>query len=141
MCIGLRIKQRRESLGMTQEELATILGYKSRSTINKIEKGVSDVSQSKLFGFANALKTSPEYLLGYTTADDTNVSNCNYVDLLFNDGTSATITSNNQAFLSNIKVWVKEIGMVEYSDDEMHNLLDYAKFILSKRKWGKWVNT
>ena len=32
-----RIKERRESLGMSQEELAKKLGYKSRSTINKIE--------------------------------------------------------------------------------------------------------
>ena len=32
-----RIKARREKLGMSQEELATKLGYKSRSTINKIE--------------------------------------------------------------------------------------------------------
>ena len=31
-----RIKARREELGMSQEELATKLGYKSRSTINKI---------------------------------------------------------------------------------------------------------
>ena len=34
-----RIKARREELGMSQEELATKLGYKSRSTINKIEMG------------------------------------------------------------------------------------------------------
>ena len=37
MKIGDRIKARRESLKMTQEELALKMGYKSRSTINKIE--------------------------------------------------------------------------------------------------------
>ena len=37
MEIGERIKKRREELGMSQEELAQKAGYKSRSSINKIE--------------------------------------------------------------------------------------------------------
>ena len=41
-----RIKARREELGMSQEELATKLGYKSRSTIYKIEMGNIDITQS-----------------------------------------------------------------------------------------------
>ena len=39
-----RIKARREKLGMSQEELATKLGYKSRSTINKIEMAVANTT-------------------------------------------------------------------------------------------------
>ena len=46
-----RIKARREKLGMSQEELATKLGYKSRSTINKIEMGKNDITQSKIIAF------------------------------------------------------------------------------------------
>ena len=61
--IGIRIKKRREELGMTQEELATILGYKSRSTINKIESGINDVSNSKIESFAKALNTTSAFLL------------------------------------------------------------------------------
>ena len=36
MGIGDRIKQRRIELGMSQQELATAMGYTSKSTINKI---------------------------------------------------------------------------------------------------------
>ena len=36
MTIGQRIKVRREELNMSQEELAKRIGYKSRSSINKI---------------------------------------------------------------------------------------------------------
>lgn len=60
-----RIKQRREELNLTQEELAKKLGYKSRSSINKIELGLNDLSQSKIVEFANALKVSPAYLMGW----------------------------------------------------------------------------
>ena len=57
--IGNIIKQRRQELGMTQEELAHKMGYKSKSTINKIEMGINDVSQSKLKKFAEVLDCSP----------------------------------------------------------------------------------
>ena len=38
-----RIRRRREELGLSQDELAKKLGYKSRSSINKIEKGENDI--------------------------------------------------------------------------------------------------
>lgn len=63
--LGRRIKQKREKLGLSQEELAKRLGYKSRSTINKIELGINDIPQSKIKLFADVLETSPTYLLGY----------------------------------------------------------------------------
>ena len=38
--IGANIKRRREELGITQEELSKRLGFKSKSSINKIELGI-----------------------------------------------------------------------------------------------------
>lgn len=64
-----RIKQRREELGISQEELAKMLGYRSRSTIAKIEKGENDITQSKIASFAEALKTTPSYLMGWDDGD------------------------------------------------------------------------
>lgn len=61
-----RIKKRREELGLSQEELAKKMGYKSRSSINKIEMGENDIPQSKIIHFARALNTSPAYLMGWT---------------------------------------------------------------------------
>lgn len=65
MTIYDRIKTRREQLGMSQQELAEKLGYKSRSAINKIESGSRDISQSKISAFASALNTTPSYLMGW----------------------------------------------------------------------------
>ena len=53
MTIGQRIKVRREELNMSQEELAKRIGYKSRSSINKIELDLYSLQQSKIK--ANAL--------------------------------------------------------------------------------------
>ena len=65
--IGQRIRQRRIALNISQDELAKRIGYKSensRSTINKIEMGINDISQSKLPLYAKALHTTESYVLG-----------------------------------------------------------------------------
>ena len=59
------IRARRVALHMTQQELAARLGYKSTSTIAKIEAGVNDIPQAKIIAFANALATTPGALLGW----------------------------------------------------------------------------
>lgn len=72
MTIYERIKSRRIELNMTQEELAIKVGYKSRSSINKIELGLNDISQSQIVAFANALNTTPAYLMGWESAEISN---------------------------------------------------------------------
>lgn len=63
--IGTRIREKREAIGMTQEELAFKLGYKNKSSIAKIETGANDIVQSKVIEFANVLNTTVAYLMGW----------------------------------------------------------------------------
>lgn len=70
MEIGSIIKKRREELGMSQEELAFKAGYKSRSSINKIEVDGRGLPQSKIMAIASALKTTPAYLMGWESETD-----------------------------------------------------------------------
>lgn len=66
MSVGSNIKKRRYELRMSQQELADAMGYKTRSTIAKIESGENDVSQKKLEKFASVLDTTVESLIfGY----------------------------------------------------------------------------
>ncbi|MBE6847768.1 MAG: helix-turn-helix domain-containing protein [Ruminococcus sp.] len=85
MTLGDRIKIRRESLGLTQEVLAQMLGYADKSSINKIEKGKTDIRQKRIMEFAAVLKTTPEYLLGLT--DDPDGADCHWMFLKdYNNG-------------------------------------------------------
>ena len=77
--IGKKIRLQREFLGLTQEELAKKLGYKSKTTIAKIENGTNDIVQSKVIEFAKALNTTPAYLMGWE--DDNNTLHLNVVPL------------------------------------------------------------
>ena len=61
--LGKRIKALRLKCNFTQEELAQKTGYTSRSSINKIEKGLVDIPQSKISEFASALGVTPTYII------------------------------------------------------------------------------
>ena len=69
MTLYENIKARRIELNMSQKELAQKLGYKSTSTIAKIESGKNDIPQSKIMAFAKALDTTPGNLMGFPTVE------------------------------------------------------------------------
>ena len=62
--LSTRLHLRRKELGLSQEELAQRMGYRSKSSITKLEKGINDLPQSKVEELAAALETTPAYLLG-----------------------------------------------------------------------------
>ena len=60
-----KIKQRREELGLTLEEVGNIVGV-GKSTVRKWETGdIANMRRDKIAKLAVALRTSPAYLLGY----------------------------------------------------------------------------
>ena len=65
MSIGARIKASRESLGMSQAELALLAGYSDQTTIPRVEKDEVAVPLARLEKIASALGVSPAYLAGW----------------------------------------------------------------------------
>ena len=63
MTIGEKLKELRTERGWSQEQVARHLGYKSRSTINKIELGINDLTQSTILAFAKLYHVEPGELL------------------------------------------------------------------------------
>lgn len=57
------IARLREKLGLSQEALAEMVGYRDRSSIAKVEAGKVDLSLSKIAAFANALNVTPAQLM------------------------------------------------------------------------------
>ncbi len=70
--VGLRIVNARETLGITQTELADRIKM-NRSVLNRIELGTRSVRDFELKAIANALDVTSDYLLGnhQTPADAT----------------------------------------------------------------------
>lgn len=104
--IGKKIKNRRIELGMSQDELAEKMGYKNRSTIAKIEKGVNDVVQSNIVKFAEVLNTSIAYLMGWEEAiEEKPVETANkladlFLRLEFNDDNDSEVMHMLEEYFS-----------------------------------------
>lgn len=65
MTMGDRIKQLRKEHKMTQEDLGKIIGVQ-KAAIQKYEKGtVKNIKRASLIKLAEALETTPEYILGW----------------------------------------------------------------------------
>jgi len=120
------IKKRREELKLSQDELATKLGYKSRSSINKIELGLSDIPFSKIPLFAKALEIEPEVLMGWEEEKEKDIF--------------SQLTAEELAKLEKFKNMSTVMFMNEgndISDEDKETLaIAYAEVLISQRK--KW---
>lgn len=117
MTIGDRIRAKRTELGYTQKELADKLGYKSKASINMIEHGKRNLTQQKIKEIADALDTSPEYIMGWE------------IDQVFTF-TDIQNKLNNYDQLSDALIPFID---VEFDVSELDEILQYAKYVASKR--------
>ena len=108
------IKILREQKGLSQDELAKLTGYTSRSSIAKIEKGEVDLTRSKIIAFAKALGTSPGNLIGWCKTSEEKEQNkqehtyhlCPKEELLISD--FRTLNNQGQDYILQTMDMVKD---------------------------------
>lgn len=83
--IGDNIMRLRKERGLTQEELANRMGYKSKSTINKIELGINDIPQSKVVKFAEVFGVTPAEIMGWVEMQQKNDTRSGIASRLMKD--------------------------------------------------------
>ncbi|MBQ9936548.1 MAG: 2-C-methyl-D-erythritol 4-phosphate cytidylyltransferase [Lachnospiraceae bacterium] len=141
MSVGLNIKKRRYELGMSQQELAEAMGYKTRSTIAKIEAGTNDVSQKKLQRFANVLDTSVDTLVSSYTSTPLNTTGILATSTMHRDKNIAIILaggklSRNRQNIPNQFVTVHGKPIIIYCAQayQMHPSIDHI-YIVCLKGW------
>lgn len=65
MTLGERIRERRKELGLSQLDLAIRLGNKSRASVCTVETNKEDLTTDRIRKYAEALQTTPAYLMGW----------------------------------------------------------------------------
>lgn len=197
MTIGQKIKELRQQLNMSVDDLATKLG-KNRATIYRYERGdIENLPLDVLEPLANALETTPGYLMGWegtpkkkepSTIDEVTMgdvfkalrlgSNLSIEEFSHEIGLSAEDINNYEAGktpipvniinlvadffgisiaeiirahknsknrtasgfemkkerFERLKVWNKEFGQVDFTDEEINKVMEYTRFILSQRE-------
>lgn len=118
--IGKRIRNKREQMKMTQEELASLLGYRSKTTIAKIENGTNDIVQSKVIEFSKALNTTTAYLMGWEDSKES------LNDILQNRIEELGVTLEQVAEKADVSLhWLETID--SFIPGEMDFVVDYTK--------------
>lgn len=119
MSIGQRIRSMRTQQGLSIDELAYRLG-KNRTTIYRYENGdIENLPLGILDSLAEALNTTPAYLMGWENSDTREEFNCSEVD---------------KAILKYTDKWIGEFGTGIVNDDELEKIIQYARFLLSIRE-------
>ena len=65
--LGKKIRERRQALGMTQEELAFKVGYSTKDSVCKIEKGQINVPANRITAFSKVLNMHPSEFFDLTS--------------------------------------------------------------------------
>lgn len=106
--IGKRIKMRRKAMDLTQKELGKIVNL-SEGSVSKYESGkVEDATTAKLNLFADVLRVDIAWLLGSNN----------------NDNTESDLPKTIAAHFEG----------EDYTEEELQEILEYAKYIKLKRK-------
>ena len=126
MKVGKRIKDRRNELQMSVDELATKLN-KNRTTIYRYEKGdISNLPIDILKPLAKALDTTPQYLIGW----ENKLTGMRMKD----DDKESIYFAFNEKNVHHVEIWHDTFGIDAFTDDEFEKLLEYAKFLISLRE-------
>lgn len=147
MNIGERIKKRRKELEMTADELADMIG-KSRATVYRYENGdIEDMPITVIEPLAEALQTTPDYLMGWDDDPNDYDSDCfGEVDARLFDGDVKKQLAFQEAvdkdamseYLDPISNQPKTIAAhfdgSEYTEDELEEIKQFAEFVRNKRK-------
>lgn len=126
MSVGKRIKERRNELHMSVDELAVKLN-KNRATIYRYEKGdIENLPIDILEHLAKALDTTPQYLMGW----DKELSGMRMAD----GDNESMYFAYDERNVKQVAICHGTFGINAFSDDEFEKLLEYAKFIVSLRE-------
>ena len=135
MSIGQRIKSRREELGMSQEDLAHRIGYKSKSSINKIELSTSQA----MFNMILKEDINIEYIYYYLNY----LRETHFYDELVSTGTQSNLNADK---VKNIPIYLptkSEQDMIstlfntfdkkiKLEENDLNNLTMFKKSLLQQ---------
>ena len=133
MTLGEKVKLKREELNLSQEELAEKMNYKSKTSIHKIEVGITDLPLSKVKELAAVLKTTPAYLMGWE--EDEKEELTNQEKDIFSQLTDEELIKLEKFKNMSTVMFMNEGNQI--SDNDKRTLaIAYAEVLISQRK--KW---
>lgn len=130
MCIHERIKSRRTKLNMSVDELAQKLN-KNRATIYRYEKGeIENLPLDVLEPLANALETTPQYLMGWDASEAKEIKEVKIV----NENVEFTYRGSKKSVMQQVERWYEEFNPQSFTEEEYDKIMEYARFLIYLRE-------
>lgn len=126
MKFGDRIKRRRMELHMSAGELGSLIG-KNRATVYRYESGdIENVPLEVLDPLADALDTTPEYLMGWTNTEHIETR-------IKKDGKEIVFKGVDSIYIRHFTQWYDVFMGEPFTEEEYVKLLEYGKFLMYLR--------
>ena len=116
---GNKIKGLREANNLTRIEMSKELDIDVSSLAN-FETGVSKVPIDILIKFATYFNVSIDDLVGIHNENESN-------------DFKGAIFSKNPHFAEQYKKWKNELGTINFTNEELDEIINFAKYLVSKR--------
>lgn len=127
MCVHERIKHRRNELNMSVDELANKIN-KNRATIYRYEKGdIENLPLDILEPLANALETTPQYLIGWETQEVKEVK-------IVNENVEFIYRGSKKSVMNQVERWYEEFNPQSFTEEEYEKIMEYARFLIYIRE-------
>lgn len=127
MCVHKRIKCRRTELNMSVDELAQKLN-KNRATIYRYERGdIENLPLDILEPLANALETTPQYLMGWDTPEIKEVK-------IVNENVEFIYRGSKKSVMDQVERWYEEFNPQSFTEEEYDKIMEYARFLIYIRE-------
>lgn len=121
--IGKQIQKRRKELKMSVDMLARRIG-KDRSTVYRYEKGnIESIPLDMLLPIAEALETTPQYLL----ATENNELRINLDE---NRSSTLSLSTSNEWLTDRAERWFDATGGYEFNEKEVRLFFEIAKYFM-----------
>lgn len=141
MNVGKRIKARRKELEMTADDLAMEIG-KSRATVYRYENGdIEDMPITVIEPLASALKTTPDYLMGWDDdPNDYNSDDFGDIDARQFNGDVKKSLEFQKALEEDHDINEEPLTIAahfdgdEYTEAELEKIKEFAAFVKASRK-------
>ncbi len=141
MNVGKRIKARRKELEMTADDLAMEIG-KSRATVYRYENGdIEDMPITVIEPLASALKTTPDYLMGWDDdPNDYDSDDFGDIDARQFNGDVKKSLEFQKALEEDHNINEEPLTIAahfdgdEYTEAELEKIKEFAAFVKASRK-------
>lgn len=120
---GKKLSSLRESHNLTRSELSQELNIPVYSLAN-FESGISTIPIDILIKLSSYFNISIDELVGVHIKSDKEGE----------EHLERVVISKNPTLLKTYERWNREVGVVDFSADEMNELINFAKYLVSKRK-------